>query len=303
MVGAGQVDLDHVSLCPEKTWKNRPHGLAGRPGAEALGPQARVLAFPRRLHRRGETLEAATNGRRRSATWPSGGCIINRWNTEFKHRLAPDYFQSFGVGFFEYFQLCEDIGAEPLPILNCGMACQFNTGELVPLDELGPYIQDALDLIEFANGPVTSPWGAKRAAMGHPEPFGMKLLGVGNEQWGPQYFERYERFAAGDQGEASRDRTRLGCRARSLATHVSSSPGRCLRELKADDRRRALLRDARLVPAGGDAVTTTTTATVRKVFMGEYAAQSVGDLSRPTIATSSRCALAEAAFITGLERN
>ena len=121
--------------------------------------------------------------------------IINRWNYEFAHRPTPDYFQSFGVGFFEFFQLAEDIGAEPLPILNCGMACQFNTGELVPLDELGPYIQDALDLIEFANGPVASTWGAKRAAMGHPKPFGMKLLGVGNEQWDQQYFDRYELFA------------------------------------------------------------------------------------------------------------
>ena len=65
----------------------------------------------------------------------------------------------------------------------------------MPLDEIDPYIQDALDLIEFANGPVTSPWGAKRAAMGHPAPFNMKLLGVGNEQWGPQYIERYELFA------------------------------------------------------------------------------------------------------------
>ena len=79
-------------------------------------------------------------------------CSINRWNYEFQHRPTPDYFQSFGLGFFEYFQLCEDIGAEPLPILNCGMACQFNSGELCPLDDLGPYIQDALDLIEFANG-------------------------------------------------------------------------------------------------------------------------------------------------------
>ncbi len=90
---------------------------------------------------------------------------------------------------------CEDIGAEPLPILNCGMACQFNTGELVPLDQLDPFIQDALDLIEFANGPASSPWGARRVAMGHPRPFGMKLPGVGNEQWGPQYLERYTAFA------------------------------------------------------------------------------------------------------------
>ena len=121
--------------------------------------------------------------------------LVNRWNYEFEHRPTPDYFQSFGLGFYEFFQLCDDIGAQPLPILNCGMACQFNSGELVPLDALDPYIQDALDLIEFANGPVDSPWGAKRAAMGHPAPFNMKMMGVGNEQWGQQYIERYTAFA------------------------------------------------------------------------------------------------------------
>src|SRR5690349_22890756 len=89
--------------------------------------------------------------------------MINRWNTELKHRQAPDYFQSFGLGFYEYFQLAEDIGASPLPILGCGMACQFNTAEVVPMDELDPYIQDALDLIEFANGATTSTWGKLRA--------------------------------------------------------------------------------------------------------------------------------------------
>ena len=74
------------------------------------------------------------------------------------------------------------------------MACQYNSGELAPLDAIDPYIQDALDLIEFANGPVTSPWGARRAALGHPAPFNLKLLGVGNEQWGPQYIERFALF-------------------------------------------------------------------------------------------------------------
>lgn len=88
--------------------------------------------------------------------------LVNRWNDEFKHRPAPDYYQSFGLGFFEYFQLCEDLGSEPLPIINCGMACQFNSGELVPMGELDPYVQDALDLIEFANGPATSPWKTPR---------------------------------------------------------------------------------------------------------------------------------------------
>ena len=97
-------------------------------------------------------------------------------------RSTPDYYQSFGLGFYEYFLLANDLGAEPMPIINCGMACQYNTCELVPIDELEPYIQDALDLIEFANGPVTSEWGKLRAEMGHPEPFNLKYLGVGNEQ-------------------------------------------------------------------------------------------------------------------------
>src|SRR6185436_3127320 len=111
------------------------------------------------------------------------------------HRPAPDYFQSFGLGFYEYFQLAEDIGASPLPILSCGMACQFNTAELVPMEELDPYIQDALDLIEFANGPISTRWGKLRADMGHPESFKMNMIGVGNERWGTQYIERYTQFA------------------------------------------------------------------------------------------------------------
>jgi alpha-L-arabinofuranosidase len=110
------------------------------------------------------------------------------------HRLAPDYFQTFGLGFMEYFQLAEDIGAEPLPILNCGMACQFNSGELAPLNQLEPYIQDALDLIEFANGDSTTFWGKVRINLGHPKPFNLKMLGVGNENWGTQYIERLEIF-------------------------------------------------------------------------------------------------------------
>src|SRR5215467_2683472 len=100
--------------------------------------------------------------------------IVNRWNTEFRHRLTPDYYQSFGLGYFEYFQLAEDIGAEPLPIMNCGMACQFNSAELVPVNQLDPYVQDALDLIEFANGDVATKWGKVRADMGHPAPFNLK---------------------------------------------------------------------------------------------------------------------------------
>ena len=91
----------------------------------------------------------------------------NRWNYTFKHKAFPDYFQTLGLGYFEYFLLSEDLGAEPLPVISCGLSCQYESNEVVPMDELDPYIQDALDLIEFANGPVTSKWGKVRADMGH----------------------------------------------------------------------------------------------------------------------------------------
>ena len=119
----------------------------------------------------------------------------NRWNYEFQHRFTPDYFQSYGLGFFEFFQFCEDIGASPLPVVSCGFACQFATKEKVDFDDLAPYIQDALDLIDFANGPETTEWGKIRAEMGHAKPFGMKYIGVGNEQWGedfPKYLAAFQ---------------------------------------------------------------------------------------------------------------
>lgn len=120
----------------------------------------------------------------------------NRWHYTFKHRFFPDYFQTYGLGFFEYFQLSEDIGAEPLPILNCGLVCQYQNDpdQQVSLSKLDSYIQDALDLIEFANGDVTTTWGKVRADMGHPAPFNLKFLGIGNEQWGPEYPERLKQF-------------------------------------------------------------------------------------------------------------
>ena len=193
--GAGRVDFDMVSLCPEKTWKGRPHGLRNDLVQLLADLKPAFFRFPGGCIVEGSELKYRYQWKLTLGDLADRRLLLNRWNNEFSHRTAPDYFQSFAVGFYEYFLMSEEIGAEPLPILNCGMACQFNTSELVPLAELQPFIQDALDLIEFANGPVTSPWGAKRAAMGHPEPFNMKLLGIGNEQWGPQYIERYKVFA------------------------------------------------------------------------------------------------------------
>nr|WP_321450978.1 alpha-L-arabinofuranosidase C-terminal domain-containing protein [uncultured Carboxylicivirga sp.] len=192
--GKGTVNFDMVSLFPDDTWKHRKGGLRADLVQKLADLKPGFFRFPGGCIVEGRDLSRRYQWKKTVGDIEDRTVMVNRWNTEFSHRSAPDYFQSFGLGFYEYFLLSEDIGAEPLPILNCGMACQFNTAELVPLDQLEPYVQDALDLIEFANGSIQTKWGKLRADMGHPEPFDMKYLGVGNEQWGPQYFERYAIF-------------------------------------------------------------------------------------------------------------
>ena len=193
--GKGALDLDMVSLFPQNTWKNRPGGLRADMVQMLADLRPGFMRFPGGCIVEGSDLSRRYQWKKTLGPVEERPLLINRWNYEFLHRPAPDYFQSFGLGFLEFFQLCEDIGAQPLPILNCGMACQFNSGELCPMDQLEPFIQDALDLVEFANGSVASEWGAKRAALGHPAPFNLKMMGIGNEQWGPEYIERYARFA------------------------------------------------------------------------------------------------------------
>jgi alpha-N-arabinofuranosidase len=193
--GRGTLEMDMVSLFPADTWKNRENGLRADIVQMLADLQPGFIRFPGGCIVEGHELETRYQWKHSVGDVHERKMIINRWNTEIRRRQAPDYFQSFGLGFYEYFLLAEDLSAEPIPIINCGMACQYNTGELVPLDELESYIQDALDLIEFANGPATSKWGKLRTDMGHPEPFALKYIGIGNEQWGYQYVERYTIFA------------------------------------------------------------------------------------------------------------
>ena len=302
---AGLVDLDMVSLFPKKTWKSRPNGLRADLARWLADLRPGFLRFPGGCIVEGRYLSTRYQWKNTIGKPEERRLIINRWNDEFKHRPAPDYFQTFGLGFYEYFLLAEDIGAEPLPILNCGMACQFNSGELVPLDELDPYIQDALDLIEFANGPANSTWGRKRAEMGHPEPFNVKFLGVGNEQWGPQYIERYKPFV-----KALKDRfpeVQLIAAAGSDPTIFPNGAKEVeylweqFRKLNAEIVDEHFYRnpDWFLDSAG---LYDDYDRNGPKVFVGEYAAQSVG-VASPDNRNSWQCALAEAAFMTGLERN
>jgi alpha-L-arabinofuranosidase len=298
--GDGVIDLDMVSLFPEDTWKKRPGGMRADMIQLLADMKPGFIRFPGGCIVEGFDLSQRYQWKKTIGPIEERQLIINRWNFEFPHRPAPDYFQTFGLGFFEYFQLAEDIGAEPLPILNCGMACQFNSAELVPLDDLDPYVQDALDLIEFANGDAGTKWGKVRTDMGHPAPFNLKLLGVGNENWGPQYLERLKVFTK-------------AIKAKYPAVKLVNSSGTDpngerfdylnteLRSMNADiidehyyRKPEWFFSNARRYdnyPRNGS-----------KIFGGEYAAQSDKTVS----VDNKNCwltALSEAAFMTGLERN
>ncbi len=191
------VDLEHISLFPVNTWKEREAGLR-KDLAQALADiKPGVFRFPGGCIVEGTDLATRYDWKKTVGPAENRPLNENRWHYTFAYRFFPDYFQSYGLGFFEYFQLSEDIGAEPLPVLHCGLACQFQNQDPkahVEVCDLQSYIQDALDLIEFANGNVNTTWGKVRADMGHPAPFNLKFLAIGNEQWGPEYPEHLAPF-------------------------------------------------------------------------------------------------------------
>lgn len=188
----GELDVDMVSLMPQDTYKG--HGLR-KDLAEAIAAlEPKFVRFP-------------------------GGCVVHGggdgfWNTyRWKKTIGPKeerlgqkntwgYHQSMGLGYFEYFQFCEDLNAEPIPILPVGVSCQGAGGSwglkeqaqwAVPMSEMDEWVDEALDLIEWANGDVTTEWGKKRAEAGHPEPFNLKYLGLGNEEKiTPEFAERFK---------------------------------------------------------------------------------------------------------------
>ena len=206
------VALEHVSLFPKNTFHGHENGLR-QDLAQALADiHPGVLRFPGGCIVEGYNLETRYQWKNSVGPVENRPTNNNRWESTFEHRYFPDYYQSYGLGFFEFFQFAEEVGAEPLPVISCGLSCQFQNSITdpkahVPLDQLDPYIQDALDLVEFANGDPSTPWGKVRADMGHPEPFNLKFLGVGNEQWdydakhsptkqdAPVFTERLKKFS------------------------------------------------------------------------------------------------------------
>lgn len=298
--GNGTIDMDMISLFPKETWKGKTKGLRQDLVQLLFDLKPGFLRFPGGCIIEGRTLAQRYQWKNTLGNIDQRPTMISRWNNEFSHKLTPDYFQTFGLGFYEYFQLAEDLGAEPIPVLNCGIACQFNSGELVPVSELDPYIQDAIDLIEFANGSTQTPWRKVRADMGHPEPFNLKYIGIGNEQWGPQYIERFKVFQAVLK-EKYPDIVLISGSGPFAEGEQFDYAHRELKKLDAEIIDEHYYKDINWFKQNANRYDGYDRKGPR-IFAGEYAAQSVAVVS-PDNKNSWETALAEAAFMTGLERN
>ncbi len=184
----GIVEFEMVSLFPQDTFNGRKNGLRKDLVQRLKDLKPAVMRFPGGCVAEGRDWNnwydwKLTVG---DGSLESRKCIHNTWN----------YWQTFGLGFYEYFCLCEDIGSEPMPVLNGGITCQCQKpDDLMPMESMPKFAENFLDLIEFANGDATTKWGSLRAKMGHPEPFNMKYLGIGNENWDMGFLERYDALA------------------------------------------------------------------------------------------------------------
>lgn len=292
-------DLEHISLFPTDTWKGHENGLRKDLAQKLADIRPGLLRFPGGCIVEGTDLPTRYRWKNTVGPVENRPLNENRWHYTFRHRFFPDYYQSYGLGFFEYFQLAEEIGAEPLPVLSVGLACQYQNRDMsahVPLDSLQPYIDDALDLIEFANGPADSEWGAIRAEMGHPESFNLKFIGIGNEQWGPEFTERLAPFIKAIRKRYPDIRI-VGSSGPSAAGDKFDYLWPEMKRLKADlvDEHYYQPEDFFLTQADRY---DTYDRKGPKVFAGEYACHGKGKKFN-----HFNAALMESAFMTGLERN
>lgn len=300
----GRVRLDFISLFNHDTFMGRRNGMR-RDIAESIAElHPRFMRFPGGCIVEGRSFENMYNWKDTIGPVEERRTNWNRWQKEEYQqdgRNSADYFQSYGLGFYEYFQFCEDIGAKPVPVINCGMTCQWHEGLLTPMDELDRWIQDAVDLIEFANGSADTVWGAKRAEMGHHEPFGMEYLAIGNEQWGDVYFERYEAFerVLSEKHPEIKLVTSAGWRSEGDDFDLAY-------RWMSNNRDKAYAVDEHFYKAPEwffDNISRYDNydRTLPKVFIGEYAAHSAREIIERR--NTWECALSEAAFMTGVEEN
>ncbi|MBR5535215.1 MAG: family 43 glycosylhydrolase [Clostridia bacterium] len=192
----GTIEMDMISVMSQDTFNGRNNGLRKDIVQKLYDMHPAFMRFPGGCVVEGYSLENRYQWKNSIGPVEERIENWNRWQTGSN---AYDYCQTLGLGFYEYFLLCEDIGAKPLPVVSVGIGCQYQAGDVSSWEDLyNIYIQDAIDLIEFANGdPETNEWAKIRAEMGHPEPFNLEYLGIGNEQWysaSNRFFERYEAF-------------------------------------------------------------------------------------------------------------
>ncbi len=256
-----------VSLFPAQTWKDRPNGLRSDLAEMLAGLKPAFVRFPGGCWVEGDTMKFAYRWKETIGPLGDRRTQFNIWNYHVTH----------GLGFHEYLQMCEDLGAEPLFVINCGMSHR----EVVPLDKMPEFVQDALDAIEYCNGPADSTWGAVRVRNGHPAPFHLKYMEIGNENGGPPYQERYALFHDAIKAKypsmvliANQPTTQR--KADVVDEHYYSSPEFFMQQADRYDRYK---RDG------------------ARIYVGEYAVtQNAGK-------GNLRAAVGEAAFMTGMERN
>ncbi|NDV80890.1 alpha-L-arabinofuranosidase C-terminal domain-containing protein [Bacteroides sp. 51] len=271
----GTVYLDYISLFPEKTFNNRPNGL------------------------RNDVANALVDLLPAFVRWP-GGCVVegitlnNRF--EWKKTLGDPaarsgeystwgYRCSYGFGYYEMLQFCEDINADAMYVCNVGLGCQFCMGDASPDNQIAYYLDDCMDAIEYALGDTTTEWGAKRVEHGHPDPFPLKYVEIGNENWGDEYDKRFDIFYAAIKEKYPElvlisnhglERTGKIAKTDMVDPHWYVAPNFFFQNSTIFDNH----------PRGK-----------YDVYVGEYACNSgVG-------AGNMLAALSEAAFITGMERN
>lgn len=311
--GKGIVEFDFISMMPA----DAVAGVFRKDLFECLkGLHPGFLRFPGGCIVEGDTLEnryrwkesvGAPEARKSNFNrWAVHGTTReNGWHTEYSH-----YNQTLGIGFYEYFLLCEMIGAKPLPVLNVGLACQYQSYELVEpgAPEFGEFIQDALDLIEFANGSPDTFWGGVRARMGHEEPFGLSMVGIGNEQWQTKeadFFTRYRLFEKAIH-EKYPEIKLIGSAGPDIISDHYRDAWSFYRQEGAENENFCYAVDEHyyVKPEWFYDHVDFYDEYPRdvKVFSGEYAAHPENGMNNPA-ANTLKGALSEAAFLTGVERN
>lgn len=317
MIEKGKAAFDMVSLFPEDTYKNRENGLRKDivEYLEALSPK--FIRFPGGCVVEGKSyesqynwkdsigngLEFTINGQKTVGDVAARPLAIDIW-ADLNGQANTPYYMTYGVGFYEYFLLCEDLDALPIPILNAGMTCPIQSGNSyhyysISSDEFKQYVQDALDLVEFCRGDATTKWGAVRIAMGHSEPFELKYIGIGNEQWQEEYYQHYMEFVKAFKQAAIDKPEMYGDIELIVANGPVSGDRYGWNKVNANgglDYAALVDEHYYQTPSWFLANTERYDAYKRgttKVFLGEYAAKS----------NNWTAALAEAAYMTGLERN